>query len=78
MPKTTISEFEFLKLYDTEDPDFAFYEGLRWPDGRCCLNCNGGEIYETYVGGKERDKHNKYKLRAGQGALGKATCARHA
>ena len=45
MRKTIVSEFDFLKLYGKQDAAVAFYEGLRWPNGRRCVHCGCSETY---------------------------------
>jgi len=46
MSKTTISEFEFLKRFDTEDKAVAYYESIRWATGRVCPRCHAADTYE--------------------------------
>ncbi len=45
MPKTTISEFQFLQKFDTEDKAVAFFESVRWKDGRTCPFCDSPNTY---------------------------------
>ena len=45
MSKTTISEFEFLKRFDTEAKAVAFYEAIRWEQGRTCPRCDSADTY---------------------------------
>lgn len=45
MSKTTISEFEFLKRFDTEAKAVAFYESIRWEQGRTCPRCDSADTY---------------------------------
>lgn len=46
MSKTTISEFEFLKRFDTEAKAVAYYESVRWANGRTCPRCHAADTYE--------------------------------
>ena len=39
MSNTTISEFEFLSNFDTGAKAVAYFEGIRWKDGRYCPAC---------------------------------------
>ena len=39
MSKTTISTFEFLSKFDSEDKARAHFEKQRWPDGVFCPHC---------------------------------------
>lgn len=45
MSKTTISEMEFLGLFNDEDKAVKFYEANRWPNGRHCPRCNSKDTY---------------------------------
>ena len=40
MSKTTISEKEFLSVFNDEDKAVKFFEVNRWPNGRHCPRCN--------------------------------------
>ncbi len=45
MPKVTISEFEFLSKFDTEDKAVTFFESVRWKQGRTCPHCSDQHTY---------------------------------
>lgn len=45
MCKVTISEFQFLQRFDTEDKAVAFFEAVRWKDGRTCPCCGSVNTY---------------------------------
>ena len=44
--KTTVSEFSFFKQFDTEAKAVAFFEAIRWPDGRICPKCESPNTYQ--------------------------------
>ncbi|MXX09806.1 MAG: IS1595 family transposase [Nitrospira sp. SB0667_bin_9] len=43
--RVTISEFEFLSRFDTEAKAVAFFESVRWKDGRTCPHCDHQHTY---------------------------------
>ena len=45
MSKTTISEFEFLTMFDTEAKSVSWFESKRWPNGRYCPACGSTDTY---------------------------------
>ena len=45
MSKTTISEKEFLEVFNDEDKAVQFFEANRWPNGRHCPRCNSKDTY---------------------------------
>ena len=45
MSKTTISEFQFLEQFNTEEKAVQFFESARWPEGRHCPHCGSVETY---------------------------------
>ena len=46
MSKTTISEYEFLQRFNTEEKAVKFYEGLRWAEGITCPYCGTSKTYK--------------------------------
>ena len=46
MSNNTISEYQFLKQFDTEEKAVTFFEQFRWSDGhRMCPRCGGDKTY---------------------------------
>ena len=51
------SEPEFMKLYGSKDKAVAYFESLRWSDGRYCPECGSLETYEI----KNREHYYRCK-----------------
>ena len=49
MSRTTVSEFAFLKKFDTEAKAVAFYEAYRWPEQRTCPRCQSHDTYSHHA-----------------------------
>ncbi len=45
MSKTTVSEFQFLEQFNTEEKAVQFFERARWPMGRHCPHCGSFDTY---------------------------------
>lgn len=70
MSKTTISEFKFLKRFNTEEKAVEFFESLRQPDGVTCPECGSADTYphtsrKFYNHCREKDCRLQFSCKTG-------------